>query len=32
MRRDQFVSGLNGFVLEKRPLVASLSADLDFLA
>ena len=26
------VSGLKDFILEKRPLVANLSADLDFLA
>ena len=32
MRRGRFVPGFKGFVLEKRPLVANLSADLDFLA
>jgi hypothetical protein len=32
MRRSQFVSGLKGFMLEKRPFVANLSADLIFLA
>jgi hypothetical protein len=32
MRRGQFVPGLKGSVLENRPLVANLSADLDFLA
>ena len=32
MRRDPFVSVLKGFVLEKRPLVADLSADLAFSA
>jgi len=32
VRRDPFVSVLKGFVLEKRSLVANLSAHLDFLA
>jgi len=32
MRRGRFVPGFKGFVLEKRPLIANLSADLDFLA
>jgi hypothetical protein len=32
MRRDRFVPGFKGFVLEKRLFVANLSADLDFLA
>jgi hypothetical protein len=32
MRRGQFAPGLKGSVLENRPLVANLSADLDFLA
>jgi hypothetical protein len=32
MRCGHFVSGLKVFVLEKRPSVANLSADLEFPA
>jgi hypothetical protein len=32
MCRGQFAPELKGFVLENRPFIANLSADLDFLA